>query len=161
MSKLYTPPLDLERIRGLMARRDRADLLSEEALRILFVDLADEVPGLVAEVERLRLSAREWQAVAERWCDCVVCGAPATHIDESNEINLHRLYCASHAAECESAEEMASPADVLGHRLHEERARALEDAADATGPAGGGASPVWGVTVADWLRIRARTGDNP
>ena len=72
--------MDLDRIRALMARRDLAATTMHGVATRLLRDLADEVPGLVAEIERLQAGgcargqrttqhcaeAESWRRVAER-----------------------------------------------------------------------------------------------
>jgi hypothetical protein len=50
--------VDLDGIRKHMAARDHYDLLNADARRLVYMTLADDVPDLVAEVERLREAAK-------------------------------------------------------------------------------------------------------
>ena len=95
----------------------------------------------------------EWQAVAERWCVCSRCDRPATHVDESGE--LVYLYCAVHQYESEDSVEMHSPADTLAVRLREERARALEEAAEDALVSFGGATAMHASDIYYWIDARA------
>jgi hypothetical protein len=45
---------ELLKVKRLMQDRDHSDLLSEDRRRTVLLDLADAVPRLVAEVERLQ-----------------------------------------------------------------------------------------------------------
>jgi len=49
---------DVERIETLMRRRDHSDLLKDLALKSLLMELADEVPGMLTEIKRLRKELR-------------------------------------------------------------------------------------------------------
>ncbi len=51
--------INLDEIRQHMNNRDHVELLTPDARRLMYLALADDVPGLVHEVEELRRFLRE------------------------------------------------------------------------------------------------------
>lgn len=57
---------DLEHCDKLMSQRDHGDLLRPADRLLVYADLADQVPGLVAEVRRLNLQVRSLKEAKAR-----------------------------------------------------------------------------------------------
>jgi hypothetical protein len=57
--------MNLDEVRKHMAHRNHAMFMTDDGKRLVYLTLADNVPGLVAEIERLELKVERLQAGLE------------------------------------------------------------------------------------------------
>ena len=98
--------MDLDKIRALMRRRDHMWLDASSATwASIYRDLADEVPGLVAEVERLRTGSDRWTKLAatsrsgKTLFSCSSCGRVSPTPDKSCESSRSEFWASPWATD--------------------------------------------------------------